>query len=70
MIEAEIAAGTPPAGKTVASLRLPPGALVGAIVRRGKLIHADADTRLEVGDRVVMFASTATESEVRKALFG
>ena len=69
LIEAEIAIGTP-AGKTVASLRLPSGALVGGIIRRGKLMHADDETTLEVGDRVMVFAPTASEGEVRKALFG
>src|SRR5947209_13640712 len=49
IIEAEIASGTPPAGKTVGSLKLPTGALVGGIVRKGKLLHADDDTKLEVG---------------------
>src|SRR5213076_2998722 len=43
LIEAEIAIGTPPAGKSVGSLRLPSGALVGAIIRKGKLMHADDD---------------------------
>ena len=70
MIEAEIAPGTPPAGKTIGSLRLPSGALVGGVLRRGKLMHADDDTKLEVGDRVMVFSPTASESEVRKALFG
>src|SRR5881409_3812644 len=70
LIEAEIATGTPSAGKTIASLRLPSGAVVGGVVRRGKVMHADDDTRLEVGDRVIVFAPTAFESEVRKALFG
>jgi NhaP-type Na+/H+ and K+/H+ antiporter len=40
------------------------------VVRHGKVLHADDDTRLEVGDRVIVFAPTASESEVRKALFG
>ena len=70
MIEAEIAPSTPPAGKTIGSLRLPSGALVGLVLRKGKLMHADDDTKLEVGDRVIVFAATASESEVRKALFG
>src|SRR5712691_174762 len=70
LIEAELAPGTPSAGKTIASLRLPSGAVVGGVVRRGKVMHADDDTRLEVGDRVIVFAPTAFESEVRKALFG
>ena len=70
IIEAEIAAGTPPAAKTVGSLKLPTGALVGGNVRQRKLLHADEDTKLEVGDRVIVFSPTAYESEVRKALFG
>jgi trk system potassium uptake protein TrkA len=70
MIEAEIASGTPGAGKNISTLRLPAGALVGGIIRRGKLMHAGDDTRLEVGDRVLVFAATDTESEVRKALMG
>jgi len=69
-IEAEIAIGTPPAGKSVGSLRLPSGALVGGIIRKGKLMHADDETKLEVGDRVMVFSPTASESEVRKALMG
>src|SRR2546430_376427 len=69
LIEAEIAIGTPPAGKTVGSLRLPTDALVGGIIRKGKLLHADDETKLEVGDRVMVFAPTASESEVPKALF-
>src|SRR2546422_11144441 len=39
MIEAEIAPGTPPAGKAIGSLRLPSGALVGGLLRRGKQMH-------------------------------
>jgi hypothetical protein len=33
-------------------------------------MHADDATKLEVGDRVMVFSPTASESEVRKALFG
>lgn len=70
LIEAEIAAGTPSAGKTVGTLRLPGEALIGGIVRKGKIVHADDDTSLQVGDRVIVFSPTAAESEVRRALFG
>jgi NhaP-type Na+/H+ and K+/H+ antiporter len=51
-------------------LRLPTDALVGGIIRKGKLLHADDGTKLEVGDRVMVFAPTASEGEVRKALMG
>ena len=70
LIEAEIAAGTPSAGKMVKSLGLPEGAAIGGVVRKGAVLHADADTRLEVGDRVIVLAPTKDEAVVRKALFG
>jgi len=70
LIEAEIAAGTPPAGKTIRALGLPSGAAVGGVVRKGTVLHADDDTKLEVGDRVVVLAPTKDEAGVRKALFG
>ncbi len=70
LIEAEIAAGAPAAGKTVQSLGLPQGAAIGGVVRKGGVIHADDDTRLEVGDRIIVLAPTKDESIVRKVLFG
>src|SRR5437762_13637186 len=51
LIEAEIAPGSPPAGKTNGARRLPTGALVGGVVRKGKLMAADDETKLEVGGR-------------------
>src|SRR5947208_3363445 len=70
LIEAEIAAGTPSAGREIQKLGLPKGALIGGIVRAGEILHAHGDTALQVGDRVIVFAPTATEAEVKKALFG
>src|SRR2546430_12108379 len=70
LIEAEIAIGTPPAGKTVGSLRLPTDALVGGIIRKGKLLPADDETKLEGGDRVLVVSPTASEGRGRQALFG
>lgn len=70
LIEAEVAAGTPSAGRAVGALALPPGSLVGGIVRAGAILHADAGVRLEVGDRIIVFSPTAAEGDVRKALFG
>lgn len=70
LIEAEIAPGAPSAGKTVQALGLPRGSAIGGVVRKGSVVHADDDTRLEVGDRVIVLAPTKSESDVRKALFG
>lgn len=70
LIEAEIAAGTPSAGKSIGKLGLPEGAAIGGIVRKGVVVHADDDTKLEVGDRIVVLSPTSAENGVRKALFG
>ena len=70
LIEAEIGPKTPGAGKSVKSLGLPRGSAIGGIVRKGNVLHADDDVRLEVGDRLVILAPTKDEAEVRKALAG
>ena len=70
LIEAEITADTPSAGKSVRALGLPRGTAVGGIVRKGNVLHADDDTKLDVGDRVIVFAPTKDEAHVRKALVG
>jgi len=68
LIEAEIGPNTPSAGKTIHALGLPRGTAVGGVVRKGSVLHADDDLRLEVGDRLVILAPTKDEAEVRKAL--
>ena len=70
LIEAEIAPGTPSAGKSIGSLGLPDGAAIGGIVRKGAVVHADDTTKLLVGDRIVVLSPTKVEADVRKALFG
>ncbi|MGH2449724.1 MAG: potassium channel family protein [Candidatus Limnocylindria bacterium] len=70
LIEAEIAPGTPSAGKPVRALGLPDGSLIGGIVRKGAILHAHGETTLEVGDRVIVFSPTAAEADVRRVLFG
>ena len=70
LIEAEIAAGTPSADKSIGSLGLPVGAAIGGIVRKGIVVHADDDTKLQIGDRIVVLSPTKDEAGVRKALFG
>ena len=70
LIEAEIRADGPSAGKSLRSLGLPRGTAVGGIVRKGSVLHADDDMKLEIGDRLVILAPTKDEAEVRKALAG
>ena len=70
IVEAEIAVGSPAADRAVEAVGLPAGAHIGAIVRQGTILHAHRDTKLEAGDRIIVFAPTAAEAEVKKALFG
>src|SRR5512132_4253147 len=56
LIEAEIAPGAPAAGRTIHALGLPRGSAIGGLVRKGNVLHADDDMRLEVGDRVIVLA--------------
>jgi trk system potassium uptake protein len=70
LIEAEIAGGTPSANKAIRALGLPAGAAVGGVVRKGVVLQTDLDTKLEVGDRIIVLSPTADEAQVRKALFG
>ena len=70
LIEAEIAVGTPAAGKAIGALGFPAGAAVGGVVRKGVVLQSDLDTKLEVGDRIIVLSPTADEGKVRKALFG
>jgi trk system potassium uptake protein len=70
IVEAEIAVGSPAADKEVEAVGLPKSAHIGAIVRKGQILRAHRDTKLEAGDRIIVFAPTDAEQEVKKALFG
>ncbi len=56
VIEAQVMATSPLAGKRVRDLKFPAGSIVGAVEREGKLIMPQGDTVIQVGDRLVMFA--------------
>jgi Trk K+ transport system NAD-binding subunit len=49
---------------------MPEGSLIGGVVRAGKIVAAVGDAVLQTGDRVIVFAPTASETEVRKILYG
>jgi trk system potassium uptake protein TrkA len=70
LIEAEITAASPAAGKAVRALKLPEGSLIGGVVREGAVMSGAGDAVLQSGDRVIVFAPTASEAEVRKSLYG
>lgn len=53
-------------GKTLAQSKLPHGALVGAIVRKGEVIIPRADTVIKAHDRVVFFAVGSVVKKVER----
>ncbi len=56
VIEAEALATSPLVGKPLRESHLPDeGMIVGAVVRKGKFIRPGGDTKIEIGDRVVIF---------------
>jgi trk system potassium uptake protein TrkA len=56
VIEAQVMATSPIAGKRVRDIHFPPGSIIGAMQTNGKVKMPDGDTVIQVGDIMVMFA--------------
>lgn len=56
MIEAEVLANSPIAGKLIRDIEFPEGVIVGAVRKAGKTTIPDGDTVLEEGDSLALFA--------------
>lgn len=68
VIEAQILSTSPLAGRTLASSRLPEGALIGAMSKGGKMVKLTGRTELQAGDRVVIFALRKDVPEIERLL--
>ena len=64
IIELEVAADSPAAGKIVKDLGLPDGSLVIAIMRDGTGFVPLADSLIEAGDEVLLVLDTGLEDQV------
>jgi trk/ktr system potassium uptake protein len=64
IIELEVAADSPAAGKVVKDLGLPDGSLVIAIMREGSGFVPLADSLIEAGDEVLLVLDTGLEDQV------
>jgi trk system potassium uptake protein TrkA len=42
-------------GRTIQSIKLPPGTTIGAIVRQEEVLIAHSDTKIETEDHVILF---------------
>ncbi len=66
IIEAQVLGSSPIAGRTVRDIDFPEGALIGAVMKRGEVLRPSAQTRIEEGDVIVLFALAADVPEVER----
>ena len=67
IIEAQVLGSSPIAGQTVRDVEFPEGALIGAMRKRGgEVVRPRAETRIEEGDVLVVFALAADVPEVER----
>ena len=66
LIEAEAMETSPLVGVPLRDADLPPGVLIGAIVREGLVISPRGETIIEPNDRVVLFAASDVVRKVEK----
>ncbi len=66
VIEAEALETSSLVGKAIQDAKLPPGVLVAAMLRNNEVLMADKQTVIEVGDRVVLFATKNAVKSVEK----
>lgn len=66
IIEAETLETSPLSGKTLRAAKLPSGIIVGALVRGEEVIVPRADTVIQTGDRVIVFATRDMVKKVEK----
>lgn len=70
MFEVIIPAESRIAGKKLKEIKFPEESLIVAIYREGELIIPTADTIIELGDKVTVFASLKSQKAVKELLLG
>lgn len=68
VIEAQVLSTSPIAGQKIKDIDFPEGTLIGGMMKEGKVIRPTADTRIEEGDVIAIFAMTADVPEVERLL--
>jgi len=66
LIEAEALETSPLVGSPLKEVKLPPGVLVGAVVRGEEVIRPDGNMVIQAKDRVVLFAAEESVRKVEK----
>jgi trk system potassium uptake protein TrkA len=70
VVEVQISADSPAAGKRVAGLRLPDSSRLISVMRHGRVEGAEGSTVLRPGDQVLALLRPAAEEQLRRALIG
>lgn len=70
VVEMQVLPDAPLAGRLVKDAKLPPGTLLGGIVRRGEVIIPKGDDSLEAEDSVVVLAPHETIGRIEKLFRG
>ena len=68
VIEAQVLATSPLAGKLVRDVDFPEGVLVGAVMKGERVLKPAGDLRIEAGDVVALFTMAADRPEVERLL--
>jgi trk system potassium uptake protein TrkA len=68
VIEAQVLSTSPIAGQLVRETDFPAGVLVGAVMKGSEVVKPTGDTRIEVGDVILLFSMAADVPEVERLL--
>lgn len=68
--EVVLGEGAPSLDQTLQELALPPESVVACILRAGEVLVPQADSRLQVADRLILVTSPARQEEALKVLTG
>ncbi len=66
VIEAQVMGTSPLAGNLIREIAWPEGAMVGAILKRGKIVTPKGDTRIEEGDVLTVFTLSSDVPVIEK----
>jgi trk/ktr system potassium uptake protein len=70
LVEAQIEADSPAAGRAARDLALPDGCILFVVIRNGVAQAVRPDTTLEAGDKLVALSRTDCQDDVRRMLIG
>ncbi len=68
VIEAQVLSTSPISGRALRDVGFPEGVLVGALMKGDKVVKPTGDTRVDVGDAIVLFAMADDVPEVERLL--